>query len=757
MRIHEIIEQLPPNEFQALTDRLAKKNISKLVEHLSQEHVFSNSYHSLSRRMRQFFDSVYAETRDRSFRELRETRGITITDLKMFQERTLLFLLPSSTKPEKVAIPLEYFFFNEVKLNDSYSLIATLRTYREMRLHRVARSYNIKPSDTFSIYVANIFSHILENVAKIKSDLSNEEQEILHFISLYGNSISIERFKNKFSRQTKFSHPNQLFSIDELLGIHQLDDFTPLQKLFGKCFLIPITDFDGKTLKEIAIPTELFSTIAGDFVKTREIKRKKLQEQMLISSTIQLIQPKSDSLNNDLKKILLLTENLQPRATQSALPFKTDYRRMLSIVKLNQDYLLFLFQYAKWLGILRTRNGRFETSPECINYLNLPIRDQHLLAFNFIQEYLLNDESEAEQNIQQIHQLILHIFKAYKRNLISPSFFRQYASIEPEFRQLYEDYRPYTFAFEKQVSRILQRYYWLGLIEANTDLSVIRLSSAGFFAICGALLRLESPTPYEEKFIVQPNNEILAFSNMRFEILLMLARIALIKSMDVTIRFQINKIQLVHAIQNEVTIFQLREFLNKHSKTPLPQTVLYLLQELEKKEDEVQLVPISAYLQFRDLDVLTQAKILLKDYILDVTSRNKLFLKPEVDLHQIEQSLKRKGLFIKSLVKDSIKVSKGINRLQDLLGKIEVPPFNLDELTFTNPASTKPDLKQLFYFAVEHGLRVKMEYSSNSFSNSIRQIEPHQLSENILNAYCYTVEMRRTFRIDRIKWAELVR
>ncbi|MGP8330469.1 MAG: WYL domain-containing protein, partial [Methanosarcinaceae archaeon] len=145
------------------------------------------------------------------------------------------------------------------------------------------------------------------------------------------------------------------------------------------------------------------------------------------------------------------------------------------------------------------------------------------------------------------------------------------------------------------------------------------------------------------------------------------------------------------------------------------------------------------------------------DIVLETIEPDQLLLKAGVDLTQIEHQIKQKGFFIQSNLSLPSTAKNENQQLMKLLESVEPPPFNLDELPFGNPATNAVDIQKLFQFAIEHQLKVKIEYSNDSYSTSMRKIEPHRLYENILEAYCHSREMTRAFRLDRIRMAKLLR
>ena len=178
------------------------------------------------------------------------------------------------------------------------------------------------------------------------------------------------------------------------------------------------------------------------------------------------------------------------------------------------------------------------------------------------------------------------------------------------------------------------------------------------------------------------NNEIVAPFNTQFSILAQLARLTNIRSMDITIHFILNKSSLMQAYYSGISIEEMQDFLQTYSKTSLPQTMVYLLQELGEKEGEVELLPTSGYLRIRDHYLLEEVKVHIRPFILESFGSDRIILRPGLNLYQIEKQLKQKGYFLKSKMEPENSDVLPSSQLSELLDSIEPPTIDPDELDF---------------------------------------------------------------------------
>lgn len=752
MNLPQIIQRIDPADLTGIVTRFGIPP-EQLATHFSQEHIFVQNYRALSKRYRQIYDFLYLNSPEISVAELRKKFNLNRNDFKLLEERGLLFVLPGLVAPEKLVIPLEYRFFGEIPLADENSLVTIFRNYQSARLFKTANHYRIQPQSAFAQSAAELFTHVIQNAAIELKTLSPLEHEILQAVMNFGGSIDFDHFTRKFFPQINAFHAKHRPPIDDFLGLNQLGKPTDLQMLFIRCFLV----FTNGSPLKVAVPAEIYPILAQPFLEMREQEKQSLISQIHCAPLQTGLQSRVHQVDNDLKKLLLLIENQAPRMTSGGDPFKTDFRRMLELLGAEKKYWLFLIEYARWLGILIGENRHYQTAPDAVNFFHLSAHERCLLAAKFLKESLGAKEETEETRERAIQDFTLKLLKDWRMEAFCTELSYEYARLLPEFRQLFEDFNLYQTAFNKKILFILKRYFWLGLVDATPNFERVQFSTAGQYVFGGWFTRFQQSTAVEDKFFVQPSGEIIADSNIPFESLMQLARLCEIVSMDVAIRFQISQQQIINFVQQGATIQQVFDFFKEKSKTPLPQTLEFLLNDIAQKEGEVELIPVSGYLQFKDKQLVETIKILLHDYILTILQDEFILLKPNVELGYVEKLIKQKGIFIRALSHKMISGKETESRLSALLAVIEPPPFNSDDLPFANPAVERDEIRQLLQFAIAHQITVKMEYENDSFSNTVRKVDPLRLNENILEAYCHSREMNRAFLIERIRHAELFR
>lgn len=756
MRIHEILPMVDEKDARAVAERFGIAP-EQLGSYLLQEHNFTKNYRTLSKHFRDVFNFLYFNGQEFSITDFRKKANATKQDLKVLKERGLVFALPSFDEPQKVVLPMEYLFFNEIPYPKTHSLVTAYRAYQYTRLYRIGNYYSVPQTQPYANYAAQVYQEVVKNVTNGLDALSADDKEIVRYIIQYGGHVTYDRFAKKHFRQISIIHTGSRPIIDDLLGVNQLGKLSGIQKLFEKSLLI-ITEIAPDSEKfEISIPAELYQTITAQFQKVIEKEKNELQKKIIITSNQDTLISNENDIFNDIKQFLLVIENLKPRITSTGTPFKADLKLLQKVFQKDKKYLLFLIEYCNWLGILKSEFGHYRIDPTMFNFQNLSFQDKYLLAYKFLNEKIIPDNEDVDENEQTILRYLLYAFKHFKNETILTDLLYEFSNFSPEFRSLYEDYRQYRPFFNKKIIHYLRHFFWIGLIDASPDFKIVRLSAAGQFAICGMLKHFPSDSYLEEKFIIQPNYEIIAFTNSNFETLLKLSRIATIQNLDLTIKFQLNKNQITQAIHEGMSVKEISDFLHQNAKNEIPQTVSFLLKDLAQKEGEISVIPVSAMLEFRDTQLLEQARNLLKDYSYAVIEDRKLLLKAGIDLQYVAKILKQKGFFLSSATERTKSVPESEERLKSLLESIEQPPFDADQLPFSNPATGEAELKKLLVFAIENHQKVRIEYMSDSYATSVRTIEPNRMTGNLVEAYCHTSEMNRSFRMDLIPEAELVR
>lgn len=756
MRLKEIIQNLSQEDRTALAtnyDILPEE----LENYFTQPDIVKNNYTILSKRLRKIVNYLFRANGLLVFNEFRKKMSATKQDLKFLQERALIFSLPNTNSPQKIVLPLEYLFILDVPENDPLSWISLLNNLQIETLRQIAQfnslNYNIlsKP-----ICASIIYEYFTENIENTITSLSQAENDILRFVIQYDGKVSASEFFRRFqiNSHKKISYLD--INIRDLYGTEHDRRPSYVQKLFLKGLLIPILQNSSHSIQTIATSSETYKLAAEEYIQECEKKKQAIAKKMQANAPNTPILSNKKQIIQDIKKILLIIENSNIRITQSGIPYKNELRKIYKDFKLDEDYTSFLFNYLSYMELIKPHTDKFEVASTAADFLNLPLKNIYLLSNNFLMYSLHSIDEFLALNLDDIINLILHILKEFKENFSSVSLFLEYAHCCGSFIRLVEAMKSQEQRFYQICHKILKRMFWLGLLESKNDFEFVRLSAAGQYVFYGRIKHFQMDDVEEEKFSVLSNNDIVAPFNTRFEILQRLASFATINSMDVTIHFNLNKTRLIQAYHKGLKIKDIYAFLEQYSKTPLPQTILYLLQELGEKEGEVELIPASGYIKIRDQYLLEKIKIHLRQYILEAIGDNRIILRPDLNLYHLEKQLKQKGYFLKTDVQKKKLARASNSKLVELLESIEPPEINQEDLNFSNPAYDKDNIKKLLAFAITYHLQVRIEYQNESLSTSVRKIDPKKIHSNILEAYCYSRESSRAFRIDRIQWAELL-
>jgi len=758
MRIEEIIEKLPKFEVRTIAQRLriSSRDIGK---QLVSENLFRRSYKDLPKRLRRMVNYVFRHDGEVSFEELQRRRGATERDLEALQNKGLLFCLPSLENPQKVVMPHEFFFLIDLPDTDPTSLITGLKRYQSNEIKKIAAHLGVDYNQPKAACASNIYFHLLQNAESIANSLSPREKEIIRFVAQWDGVVSIWKLTRKYplsSEGSYYLYAN--FSTATLLGMDAWGrrDPTPVQKLFLRGLLIPIAPSSWGLVREVAIPKEIFPVVAKEYLEEKRKKTADLKRKMVLPDPGKIIS-NAFLLQRDLKKIFLLTESINPRATQKELPYKTELKKASGNFHLDPDYLLFLFIYAKEFKLIKVLDSQFVLAEDATAYLNLSPDDQALLARRFFWEKNAQTGEFIDYLTGWTRRMLVDILEEFKDQFIKIDLLEEYARFHSTYIHLLQAYDDYSQRFKNLLRDALKLLFWLGFLEYSERMEAVRLSPLGRYAFMDEKIPFPTEEPQEERFVVQPNNEITALFNTKFDVLKTLALFCNIKSMDVSIIFSLDKRQLIRAVDRGMKVKKIIAFLEKGSKNPLPQPVRYMLEEVARREGEIELKPCGGYIKIRDPQLIPELKAFLQRDVDDVIGQEVIVLRTGIDLIKLEEELKRRGYFLKPGKRYESRRRPRKAFIHQLLEEEKKPRFEEEELYFSNPAYDEDEIEEMLNFAIEKELKVKIHYTSEDGSTTLRVIEPQGIYGRMISAYCHLREANRVFRLDRIDYAELLR
>lgn len=756
MRIDEIIERLPKFEVRTIAQRLriSSRDIDK---QLVSKNLFQRSYKDLPKRLRRMVNYVFRHDGKVSFEELQRRRGATERDLEALQNKGLLFCLPSLENPHRVVMPHEYFFLIDLPDMDPTSLITGLRCYQSEEIKRIAAHLGVNYNQPKATCASSIYFHLLRNAESIANSLSPQEKEIIRFVAQWDGIVSIWKFIEKYPLSSKRSYYFYAdFSTATLLGMDAWRDLTPAQKLFLRGLLIPITPSGWGLVREVAIPKEIFSVVAREYLEEKRGKIADLKRKMALPEPGKIIS-NAFLLQRDLKKVFLLTESINPKATQKELPYKGELKKASGNFHLDLDYLLFLFIYAREFRLIKVLDSRFVLAEDAIAYLNLNPDDQTLLSRRFFREKNPQTGEFINYPTGWTRAMLVEILEEFKDQFIKIDLLREYASFHSTYIHLLQTYDDYSRKFESLLQDTLKLLFWLGFLEYSEKREAVRLSPLGRYAFMNEKIPFPTEESQEERFVVQPNNEITALFNTKFDVLKTLALFCNIKSMDVTIIFSLDKGQLRRALDRGMSIKEIMDFLKTGSKNPLPQPVEYMLEDIARREGEIELKPCSGYIKIGDPQLVPELKAFLQKDVEEVIDQEAIILRTGIDLIKLEEELKKRGYFLRSSKRYQGRHRPRRAFIHQLLEEEKRPQFKEEELYFSNPAYDTDEIEEMLNFAIEKKLKVKIRYTSEEGSPSLRVIEPQGIYGRMVSAHCYLTEANKVFRIDRIDYAELLK
>ncbi|MDK2970278.1 MAG: hypothetical protein PWP23_33 [Candidatus Sumerlaeota bacterium] len=146
-------------------------------------------------------------------------------------------------------------------------------------------------------------------------------------------------------------------------------------------------------------------------------------------------------------------------------------------------------------------------------------------------------------------------------------------------------------------------------------------------------------------FIVQPNNEIIVPPDLQLRIFYHLNEIAHVRSIDVMSLLSIDRTSIREGLDRGLTGPEIEEFLEKHSRTPIPDSLRILIKECSEKHGEVNMGYAGGYIVVDDETLLSQIRASKKfsPLIKSVLDERIVVLNADVDLKKMSRDLQKIG------------------------------------------------------------------------------------------------------------------
>jgi hypothetical protein len=284
----------------------------------------------------------------------------------------------------------------------------------------------------------------------------------------------------------------------------------------------------------------------------------------------------------------------------------------------------------------------------------------------------------------------------------------------------------------------------------------------------------------ERCIIVQPNFEIIAFPETPDDVLYMLNIFSVMKSADKVHIFAITKKSVLNALDTGMDVGTIVEVLqtNAKSESEVPQNVLYTIKEWSGLYGKVALK--RGFFLEADAGLMKLIKERIGGEIIREISDSVVIIKEEKTIRDLiktgdEVFLEIEDEIIAAEVEKAIrkyvikKVSKGIlvidgedrEKCVNALKRKGIFPQDLIEIKRESEEGEEVAVydqrkRELIERAIEEGQMIKIVYLGKGGVESERIIEPYDMDAIEVDAYCYSSDDMKSFRLDRIKTVELM-
>ncbi|MCL4341847.1 MAG: helicase-associated domain-containing protein [Candidatus Thermoplasmatota archaeon] len=693
-KIYDILERVDRDYlefiFQKTDDMMGQKTLmgnsysrdkGKARTNLANADNFHYRFDSLSKEAKRFYLALYSKGRVWRSREFSDntSKFKFKPEVRECLDKLVVFGIPSRDNPEIFIIPLEYAIADNSgqSRRDVFSLIDALKSYPVTLVSKIAKEYNLKTNDSKGEVTTETYITIMKNLQRTLENLSPTEKKIMDYVMKYDGILILEDILDHFNIRNKSPYYNSI-SFNNLFSSSSYSGGEQFISLMKKGIIFCSKRMYSSRIDTVYMPDEVI-------LKLWEIQHKKIEppesKQKESESLHSILKNYEVNFAAEIKAILITIYYLESRSKKRSAE---SISKFLSMPVEDTDLVLSLSKTEGWLkgGI-----SNLSLTPE---------------GFKFI-------EGEKFPSRLKKHIFEEHIFSAWKAVEGQGRIFLD------ELRLLFLDaiyQMKYPEKLEDLTDRIksgdtyfmLSRSLRIALLDdylysnnsgsisftkndLDNEISLWMLELVNFLKIYG-LVRMSSPVTAAAVYIfpekefkeiyeregnasydnqektdpkpikVLPNNDILIGTEADFTDLKKVADFSELVSADLVCTFKITKASLSTYLNKSGIITGVIFFLKKKSSVPVPETVLRLINDMEKKVDEILITKCQAVLQVNDRTVIDGIMRItgIADMIEKRISPEILAIKEGVSLYKFVTELRKKGYIV------PIKVEKEKNR-----------------------------------------------------------------------------------------------
>jgi hypothetical protein len=585
------------------------------------------------------------------------------------------------TPPRVVVIPQEFLFYIEPHLEQQHLLGKALNHANAETLQRILKT-ELKISSALNFkpcVMHELRKHLLnpEFLKRYIASFSKTHKQMLEFM-LQRNGVAREH------------ELLQHFNIKRTWLFPKNDDQLVLFLQKGIAYSPSETMYSGYNA-EYYIPTDVLEIIQNGYQPPE--KKKPVSHEVAITRDVTPPAITKDNGANILKDIAAFLGYVSVkglRILKKGGVAKQDVKKILPLFaaeKIDETYAVFIASFCSDANLIVANNDRWTIGREAEKWFGNPAQCLLSLLDFWECSYYNGDEgwfyAQREKQLADYHkrsrltEQVLAEFSTgswFSFNQFMTLLRQRTKDYEREWRKTHrkELERQYYREYVPQESHIrlmlAQGYYYLGIIalgnpgayQVNTTQKFgyesVFQTNDGMLTMTefGRVLLQKDRTALAatlqtqekmEKFILQPNYEIVLPPNYDHYLYFRLLRFTDMKSLDVTTTLVINKESLRRALDAGMSIETIKTFLNEHSKTALPQTVESLLDECARKYGEISLGDATAYLMTKDATLMKELLVQkeIKQHVKKVLSGTIAILSSDVNAEKIATALRKRG------------------------------------------------------------------------------------------------------------------
>ncbi len=646
--------RIPPRP----TPRTRLQLADELADLLVHTEVFKRSWWELRPDLRETFwrclDTLYRDGGVSPFKNFPQPP--TAQELHDLECAGLLFPIPSAVRPVTLAIPYEWFFMPDMPGTGPRSLSQALRHYSDAGARVLAVDLGLRETLPRAAALARLHRKLIEAAPRLAENLAPLASQLLEFVARRGGVIAAKSLSDRVAAMRPDWALRLPLTADDLLGA-RFNPNSPVQMLSRRALLAPCGEPGWSAFPQVVIPEELREAACA---KVAEKARAALAaERRKLAVSIAAAHPDSrpGQFATDLRRLALVAHIEKLDSRKAGKVGKAARSRLEALLHLSPTELDELLGFA----------ARRAAAGVAMEVEADPLGGQALEPFLALKP--------AEQLKVLAEDYLgpagwLRDFRAHLTAILSDAA-EQWIPADALARHLVGD--PVAIGawegahagepgpnedtwIRARVAADLKTLHRLGFAERATGASQEswRLARASAWALLGkkpppSALRATRTAPDSETgFAVLPTLEILASPAGGAALLTALARVARLERADAAFVFRVDRKSLAAGLNAGMTIDDIREFLEKHSRNPLPETVRFLLAELGGEDIQIVWEEKEHLLRCADPMVLLKLRRLkwLKPWLLESSPEGTLKFAPEAACEELVTRLAKEGFVV---------------------------------------------------------------------------------------------------------------